>query len=297
MPQASPTVPQDDTSSPDADLVAQLRAGDESVMAQLVDEWSPAMLRIARSFVGSAQSAEDVVQDAWLGMLSGLARFEGRSSLRTWTFSILANRARTRGAREARTVPQPPLGPRGPPTAEDWCGGPGGHRSPDWSSIDGPSRWDTSPETVALSREGLRQLDRALSTAAWGALIALLCKRLQQAQDYRGMPRHCLMGAAASALLRRSLPARVLALDPGEGPVRRGDRGALALGEPAGELLAGQQKLMAERVAADRSQVRCGQPGHGERRDLAPCRLAHQLAQLGAGFPDTDLVGHLPHLP
>jgi RNA polymerase sigma-70 factor (ECF subfamily) len=163
MPQASPTVPQDRISCPDADLVAQLRAGDESAMAQLVDEWSPAMLRVARSFVGSAQSAEDAVQDAWLGMLSGLARFEGRSSLRTWTFSILVNRARTRGAREARMLPQPPLGTPGAPSAEDWCGGPGRDRPPNWSSIDASSRWDTSPETVALSREALRQLDRALS--------------------------------------------------------------------------------------------------------------------------------------
>jgi len=163
MPQASPTVPLDDTSSPDADLVAQLRAGNESAMAQLVDEWSPAMLRVARSFVGSAQSAEDVVQDAWLGMLSGLARFEGRSSLRTWTFSILMNRARTRGAREARTLPQPPLGPQGAPAAEGWCVGRGGHGSQNWSSIGALSRWDTSPEAVALSNEALQQLDRALS--------------------------------------------------------------------------------------------------------------------------------------
>jgi RNA polymerase sigma-70 factor (ECF subfamily) len=130
-------------------------------MAQLVDEWSPAMLRVARSFVGSAQSAEDVVQDAWLGMLSGLARFEGRSSLRTWTFSILVNRARTRGTREARTLPQPPLGPRESLTVDDRC--PGWERSATWSSIQAQSRWDTSPETVALSREALQQLDRALS--------------------------------------------------------------------------------------------------------------------------------------
>jgi RNA polymerase sigma-70 factor, ECF subfamily len=163
MPQATPTVPRDEITYSDTDLVAQLRAGDESAMAQLVDEWSPAMLRLARSFVGSAQSAEDVVQDAWLGMLSGLARFEGRSSLRTWTFSILVNRARTRGAREARTLPQPPAGPRGGPVADGWCAGPGGKQSPNWSSIDAVSQWDTSPETVALSREALQQLDRAVS--------------------------------------------------------------------------------------------------------------------------------------
>ena len=165
MPQASyPTAPQDEITYPDADLVAQLRAGDESAMSQLVDEWSPAMLRVARSFVASSQSAEDVVQDAWLGMLSGLARFEGRSSLRTWTFSILVNRARTRGAREARTLPEAPLGPRGTPTADDWLAGPRGEPSANWSSIGASSRWDTSPETVTLSNEALRQLDRALST-------------------------------------------------------------------------------------------------------------------------------------
>ena len=133
----------------DADLVALLRAGDEAAMAQLVDEWSPVMLRVARSFVASAQSAEDVVQEAWLGMLSGLARFEGRSSLRTWTFTILVNRARTRGAREARTLPQ------SSPELEE--------AAATWSSIDAPSRWDSAPESAMLSREILAELDRALS--------------------------------------------------------------------------------------------------------------------------------------
>jgi RNA polymerase sigma-70 factor (ECF subfamily) len=164
MPQTScPTASQDEVTYPDAGLVAQLRAGDESAMSQLVDEWSPAMLRVARSFVDSSQSAEDVVQDAWLGMLSGLARFEGRSSLRTWTFSILMNRARTRGAREARMLPEAPVGPRGTPTADDWLAGPRGEPLTNWSSIGASSQWDTSPETVTLSNEALRQLDRALS--------------------------------------------------------------------------------------------------------------------------------------
>jgi RNA polymerase sigma-70 factor (ECF subfamily) len=133
----------------DADLVALLRAGDEAAMAALVDEWSPVMLRVARSFVDSAQSAEDVVQEAWLGMLSGLARFEGRSSLRTWTFSILVNRARTRGAREARTLPQ------SSPELREAAGV--------WSSIDSPSRWDSTPERVVLSKEIALELDLALS--------------------------------------------------------------------------------------------------------------------------------------
>ena len=152
----------DDVGYADADLVAQLRAGDEAAMSQLVDRWSPTMLRVARSFVDSPQSAEDVVQDAWLGMLTGLATFEGRSSLRTWTFSILVNRARTRGAREARTLPRSPLATEDE-SADDLLAGPGGEPVRTWSSIDAQSRWDTAPESVVLSKEILFQLDRALS--------------------------------------------------------------------------------------------------------------------------------------
>ncbi len=150
----------DEDTYTDADLVMQLRAGDESAIAQLVDQWSPIMLRVARSFVGSPQSAEDVVQEAWLGMLSGLAKFEGRSSLRTWTFSILVNRARTRGAREARTLPWS-LDPEEGPAADDRIGAPGGEHSWKWTSIHIPSRWDTRPDSVVLSKEVLRLLDRA----------------------------------------------------------------------------------------------------------------------------------------
>ena len=153
----------DDVTYTDADLVAQLRAGDEAAMAQLVDLWSPTMFHVARSFVDSAQSAEDVVQDAWLGMLSGLAGFEGRSSLRTWTFTILVNRARTRGAREARTLPRSPLATEEGAAADDWLAGPGGEPAPAWSSINAPSRWDTAPESVLLSKEVLLELDRAVS--------------------------------------------------------------------------------------------------------------------------------------
>jgi len=147
----------------DADLLAQLRAGDEAAMAQLVDQWSPAMFRVARSFVDSAESAEDAVQDAWLGMLSGLAAFEGRSSLRTWTFTILVNRARSRGAREARTLPRSPLAGHDEVAGDDWLAGPDNEPARTWSSIDAPSRWDTAPENVVLSKETLLELDRALS--------------------------------------------------------------------------------------------------------------------------------------
>ncbi len=89
----------------DAELLARLRAGDEAAFMELVDRYGPLMLRIALSHVPSRAVAEEVVQEAWLGVLTGLDRFEGRSSLKTWLLRIVANRARTRGERERRTVP------------------------------------------------------------------------------------------------------------------------------------------------------------------------------------------------
>src|SRR6201994_2702004 len=137
----------DDITCTDADLVALIRAGNEEAISQLVERWSPTMFRLARSFVDSPQSAEDVVQEAWLGMLSRLARFEGRSSLRTWTFTILVNRARTRGAREGRTLPRSPLEDGTEEPAQPWfC-----------------VATDITPERAVLSREILLQLDRVIS--------------------------------------------------------------------------------------------------------------------------------------
>lgn len=71
----------------------------------LVDLLNPSMLRVARAHVSSQAVAEEVVQDAWLGALRGLDRFEGRSSVKTWLFSIVINQAKARGVREQRTVP------------------------------------------------------------------------------------------------------------------------------------------------------------------------------------------------
>ena len=89
----------------DLELVSALRAGDEHAFAQLLDEYGPLMLRVAGLYVGSRAVAEEVVQEAWLGVLNGLDRFEGRSSLKTWVFRILTNIAKTRGEREGRSIP------------------------------------------------------------------------------------------------------------------------------------------------------------------------------------------------
>jgi RNA polymerase sigma-70 factor, ECF subfamily len=89
----------------DLELVRRLRAGDEVAFMMLVDDLGPAMLRVARMYVASIAVAEEVVQDTWLGVLRGIDRFEGRSSLRTWIFRICTNIAKTRGQREGRSVP------------------------------------------------------------------------------------------------------------------------------------------------------------------------------------------------
>jgi RNA polymerase sigma-70 factor, ECF subfamily len=196
----------------DADLVARLRAGDEVAVSRLVARWSPAMLRLARSFVGSPQSAEDVVQDAWLGMLTGLTAFEGRSSLRTWVFTILVNRARSHGAREARTVPHPPPGTQDERAADGWLAGPGGGAPSAWSSIGVTARCDPAPETVVLSREVLLALDRALSAlprkqrqvVTWRDVLGMSAEEVCAALGVSGANQRVLLHRAR-AVLRAAL--------------------------------------------------------------------------------------------
>src|SRR5690348_15836496 len=130
----------------DADLIARLRAGDEAAYQELVERYGPLMLRIARSHVPSQAIAEDVVQEAWLGVLQGIDRFEGRSSLKTWIARIVANRARTRGEREHRSVPVDDFGPTVDPsrfTADGAWGVP-------------PADW---PEERLLADETLRHVE------------------------------------------------------------------------------------------------------------------------------------------
>jgi RNA polymerase sigma-70 factor (ECF subfamily) len=68
---------------PDAELVAAPRAGDSAAFTGVVDAWSMSMLRLARSFVSTHASAEDVVQDTWLAVFRGIDGLEGRSEFRT----------------------------------------------------------------------------------------------------------------------------------------------------------------------------------------------------------------------
>ncbi|MDX6607089.1 MAG: hypothetical protein QOD14_1629 [Solirubrobacterales bacterium] len=93
------------TADADAALVARLRDGEESAFVELIDKYGATMLRVAQMYVRDRGTAEEVVQETWLAVLNGIDRFEGRSSLKTWLFRILTNRAKTRGQRDGRMVP------------------------------------------------------------------------------------------------------------------------------------------------------------------------------------------------
>ena len=114
-PESSPG-PDERRTPPSADagderlLVQALRDRDERAFERVLERDYSAMLRTAMGYVGSRARAEEVVQETWLAVLSGIDDFEGRSSLRTWIFRILVNRARSCAAREARVVPVTSLG-------------------------------------------------------------------------------------------------------------------------------------------------------------------------------------------
>jgi RNA polymerase sigma-70 factor, ECF subfamily len=151
-------------------LIDRLRAGDRSAFAELVDGWSPALLRVAQWHVSTRASAEEVVQETWLAVIRQLDRFEGRSSVKTWVFRILENIARDRGRREGRTLPwssafpEPRDPAEGGPTVdalrfrgpEDrWPGG--------WTVTGRPAAWQPPPDDAAIAAELRRRLGAALS--------------------------------------------------------------------------------------------------------------------------------------
>ena len=140
-------------------LIQALRNGDETAFAMLVDQHTPAMLRVARGYVPSAEIAEEVVQEAWIALIKGIGKFEGRSSLRTWLFTVMINIAKSRGVRERRdadaeiaaftgTTVDPA---RFRPGSDPWPG--------HWKADAAPSAFPETPEGSLLGTE-LMELPR-----------------------------------------------------------------------------------------------------------------------------------------
>jgi RNA polymerase sigma-70 factor, ECF subfamily len=153
------------TSPPDeADLVAALRAGDEAAFASLVDRHTPAMLRVARGYVRTPELAEDVVQETWIGLLKGIDKFEGRSTLRTWLFTVLVNIAKSRGLRERRAadITESVLGDG---TVDPDRFQPAGDRLPGhWKDHETPTPFPDTPEGSVLGAEFMAVTRRELDT-------------------------------------------------------------------------------------------------------------------------------------
>jgi len=160
----------DANAEPGADevrLVAALRQGDEAAFMMLVEQYHASLVRLAQLYVQNRDQAEEVAQEAWLGVLRGIERFEGRSSLRTWLFRILTNIAKTRGQREARSIPfsamwsadaapdEPAVDPERflPADHPQWPN--------HWSSMI-PS-WDVVPEDHLMSVETRQRISAAIA--------------------------------------------------------------------------------------------------------------------------------------
>ena len=144
----------------DGALVDALRRGEEQAFVALVQQYHPSLLRLAMSYVATREQAEDAVAETWLGVLKGIDSFEGRSSLKTWIFRILINRAKTKGVREQRSVPFSSLeggDDEAEPSVDPARFAPAGN----WSAP--PQSWEGLPEDRLLSAETRAVVDDAIA--------------------------------------------------------------------------------------------------------------------------------------
>lgn len=147
----------------DQRVIDGLRAGDERVFAELVDRYHASLIRVAMRYVPSRAVAEEVVQETWIGVIEGIDRFEGRSTVKTWLYRILIYRARARGERERRTTPFSALeGDESAPSVPTerfrgsdalWAG--------HWATP--PKRWEGDAETRLLAGEAAGVINSAIA--------------------------------------------------------------------------------------------------------------------------------------
>ena len=145
----------------ETDLLGRLRAGDEAAFEGLVARHYASMLALAMTYVKGRAVAEEVVQETWLAVIEGLDRFEGRSSLKTWILAILANKAKTRGVREARSVPFTALEGDEPALPRERFRGPDDRYTGHWREP--PRAWHASPEAAVQDRETLQVVADAIA--------------------------------------------------------------------------------------------------------------------------------------
>ena len=154
------------TDADDAELVRALRAGDEEAFMTVVRRYNGLMLRVALGHVRTQAVAEEVVQETWCAVLSGIDRFEGRAALKTWIMRILTNRAKTRGQREARCIPFSAVAENEPdePAVDPGRFLPADHpRYPNhWAAA--PAEWSQTPDERLLAAETREHIRAAIAS-------------------------------------------------------------------------------------------------------------------------------------
>ena len=151
----------------DEEIVRRLRDGDEATFTMLVERYHRPMVRVARAYVSDEATAEEIAQDAWLAVLNGLTNFQGRGSLKSWIFSIVCNKAKTRGVRDARSTAFSALASQeaashDPAVPADRFQGPDGRYPDHWAHP--PAGWGENPEQRLLQKETLSVLQAAIET-------------------------------------------------------------------------------------------------------------------------------------
>lgn len=163
-------------------LLNSLRTGDEASFMWLVEQYHPSLVRLARLFVRDEAVAEEVVQDTWLAVLQGLTQFEGRSRLKTWIYTILVNKAKTRGQREGKfhafsdlhgnDTSSPTVAPErfiDDPT-DEWFN--------HWKEA--PSMWTSIPEEELISRETMDVIQQAINTLPEGQKMVITLRDIEE---------------------------------------------------------------------------------------------------------------------
>ncbi len=194
----------------------RLRSGDERAYRQLIRRYHTVLVNLAQGIIGSRAQAEEVVQDSWLAVFRNIARFEGRSSLAGWLFTIVMNRARTRITSEGRTVALP--GAEGPERAVDM-----GNFTPDGHWTELPALWDTlDPERLVGGRQLWAHVLEVIETLPAGQKAVILLRDLEQ----RSAEEACeILGVSSEnqrVLLHRARGRVRAAIDQlvGQAPVR-----------------------------------------------------------------------------
>jgi RNA polymerase sigma-70 factor, ECF subfamily len=162
------------------EFLARLRRGDEPAYRALIRRFHGSLIGLAASIIGSRAQAEEVVQDAWLAVFSGIGSFEGRSSVITWVFSIVLNRARTRATREGRLVGLPALMEGTPPggRAVD-----ASEFKPDGHWIEAPRLWDQiDPERIVGGRQLWDHAMEAIDRLPSGQRAVIILRDIEECE-------------------------------------------------------------------------------------------------------------------